>query len=55
LTKAEEYVTNNELENAEKMFLEGYSYENWRDKFGPQFLAGISYCFVFNHKDTKKS
>lgn len=55
LDKAEEYVNSNELDIAEKMYLEGYTYENWRDKFGPQLLVGISYCFVFNHKDTKKS
>ncbi|CDW78100.1 thioredoxin [Stylonychia lemnae] len=55
ITKAEEYVDTNKLDLAEKMYLEGYSHENWREKFGPQFLVGISYCFVFNHKDTKKS
>eukprot|EP00347_Sterkiella_histriomuscorum_P004761 403359210 len=55
LDKAEEFINNNELENAEKIFMEGYTYENWRDKFGPRLQVGIAYCFVINHRDIKKS
>lgn len=36
LKSAEEYINTNELEIAEKLFLEGMTYENWRNKFGPQ-------------------
>ena len=35
ITAIEEYITNGELELANKMLTEGYSYEIWREKFGP--------------------
>ncbi len=35
LDKAQEFLEKEEWEPAEKMLNEGYSYENWRDKFGP--------------------
>ena len=31
----EEYITTKEFDMAEKMLTEGYSYEVWREKFGP--------------------
>jgi hypothetical protein len=37
------------------MFTEGLTYENWKDKFGPLFYAGIAYCQVFRSKDIRKA
>jgi hypothetical protein len=38
------------------MLNEGYSFENWRDKFGPQILVGLAACQMFKNatKDVKK-
>lgn len=44
LSKAEEHITKNEVDAAEKYYIDGYQYENWREKFGPQMLVGIAYC-----------
>ena len=35
ISRAEGYINENKLDIAEKVLVEGYSYENWRDKFGP--------------------
>lgn len=37
------------------MLNEGYSYENWRDKFGPQIIVGLAACQLYLDKlDLKK-
>jgi|LauGreDrversion4_2_1035121.scaffolds.fasta_scaffold592253_1 hypothetical protein len=56
LNKAQEFLEKNEYEPAEKMLNEGYSFESWRDKFGPQILVGIAACQMFKNgaKDVKK-
>ena len=34
------------MENAEQLLIEGYGYENWRPKFGPQLLVGLAHLRV---------
>jgi hypothetical protein len=55
IKRCEEHIEKGELEVAEKMFTEGLTYENWKDKFGPLFYAGIAYCQVFRSKDIRKA
>ena len=54
ITRAEGYINDNNLEVAEKVLAEGLSYDNWRDKFGPQLLVGIAYCQLFRSEELKK-
>jgi thioredoxin-like negative regulator of GroEL len=44
LDRAQEFLQKEEWEPAEKMLTEGYSYENWRDKFGAQIIVGLAAC-----------
>ena len=44
LERAQEFLEKEEWEPAEKMLNEGYSYENWRDKYGPQIIVGLAAC-----------
>jgi hypothetical protein len=40
-------ISKKELAAAEKLLLEGYSNEHWREKFGARMLTGIAYCSIF--------
>ena len=44
LDRSQEFLEKEEWEPAEKMLIEGYSYENWRDKFGAMITVGLAAC-----------
>jgi Fe-S oxidoreductase len=35
------------------MLQDGWTYEQWRDKFGAQLVTGIAWCHLKINKDTK--
>jgi thioredoxin-like negative regulator of GroEL len=57
LAKAQEFLDQGQFEPAENMYLEGDTYEQWRDRFGPEIKVGLAACAFFKEgkKDVKRA
>ena len=44
LREAQNMIEQKHFSNAQQILQDGYTYEQWRDKFGAHLLTGIAYC-----------
>jgi len=52
MLEAESMIGKKMFKEAETILRDGFTYENWRDKFGAQILTGIAYCQLMQNADT---
>jgi hypothetical protein len=52
MMEAESLIGKKMYKEAETILRDGFTYENWRDKFGAQILTGIAYCQLMTSSDT---
>ena len=52
LKEAQAKLEKKDYSGCEQILKDGYTYENWRDKFGAHLLTGIAYCQLMQNQDT---